>query len=85
VSYYLPTGQEPEGPVDLVERRELREDERLELERERLEVDRRRAKAQERAAFWEALQAIATIGIPLAAFFGLKEYFAQERKKTIHV
>jgi hypothetical protein len=81
MSYYRSVGQEDAAP-DLVERRETRDDARLELERQSVTLDVRRVKAQEKAAFWEALQALALVGIPIAGFFGLRKFITGEKGKS---
>jgi hypothetical protein len=60
-------------PVGLTE-----EDERtimVELRRQEVGLEERRLEAERKRGFWEALQAIALIGIPIATFFGLQRYF----------
>ncbi len=67
---YFPTGITDEQEIAFREReiglRERVDEERLQLERERL-------KAAQRSAVWEAVQAIATISIPLLAFIGIRK------------
>ncbi len=43
------------------------------IDQERLELDRKRLKAQQRSAFYEGVQALATISLPLLAFIGIRK------------
>ena len=67
---YFPTGITDEQEIAFREReislRERIDEERLKLERERL-------KAQQRSVFWDAVQALATISLPLLAFVGIRK------------
>ncbi len=63
----------------LIERREAREDVRVDLDRQRVEIERQAVKAQERTAKYEALQTFALVALPVAAFFGIDRLFKRRR------
>jgi hypothetical protein len=67
---YLPTGITDEQELAFREREiGLRE----RIDEERLKLERARLKATQRSAVWDAVQAIATISIPLLAFVGIRK------------
>jgi hypothetical protein len=80
-NHYGAVGEVTEGDSALIERRETRADAELDLLRERLVIEKAQVKATERAAFFEGLQTLVIVAIPIAVFFGFDRWFKSERKK----
>lgn len=67
---YFPTGITDEQELAFREREiGLRE----RIDEERIELERARLKAQQRSTFYEGVQALATISLPLLAFIGIRK------------
>lgn len=67
---YFPAGLTDEQELSFREREvSLRE----RIDEERLKLERARLKASQRSAFWSGVQALATISLPLLAFFGIRQ------------
>jgi len=71
-----------DAELSIEERREARADAELELQRQRVQIERDAVKAQRSAAFWEGVQAVAIVAIPVAAFFGIDRWFKNANKRS---
>lgn len=80
-NHYGVGADEADSELALVERRETRADAELELQRQRVGIERESLKAARQAAFWEGLQTVAIVAIPIAAFFGFDRWFKAEMEK----
>lgn len=65
-------------PVGITE--EQHREEMLTLRRREVDLGERRYADAKAGKFWKHLATLATIGIPLATFFGVKEYLKRRRK-----
>ena len=67
---YVPTGFSPE-----------QEEELLLMRRRELELHEKAFAAKAKGKVWSYLSTFASVGMPLLAFFGIKEAFAAKRRR----
>ena len=82
---YFATGDVPEGPTGLTEaeRKLAKADPDVldfEFRKRNLQLRQAEVKAARSSAFWESLQALTIVALPIAAFFGIEKFLGLKRR-----